>query len=221
MLKIKRVVFLIILVVSQNIIHADILESGTLKNNLENNKACFIYQPYLGVVNDIDNLDIKSEKFEITDKKVLILNGDIQIDFPNGILQSEKARVDQENGIVEFKKVGSLFLENYFFKSKEGSFNKDRLSIMLLEGDAFLNDRGLILSFSELNGNLDSQLRLNQVSMTSCSDAKNGWELLAKSIVLNDQTKRGYAKQVKVKAFDKTILRLPYLPFATSDERMS
>ena len=99
MLKIKRVVFLIILVVSQNIIHADILESGTLKNNLENNKACFIYQPYLGVVNDIDNLDIKSEKFEITDKKVLILNGDIQIDFPNGILQSEKARVDQENGM--------------------------------------------------------------------------------------------------------------------------
>ena len=221
MLKIKRVVFLIILVVSQNIIHADILESGTLKNNLENNKACFIYQPYLGVVNDIDNLDIKSEKFEITDKKVLILNGDIQIDFPNGILQSEKARVDQENGIVEFKKGGSLFLENYFFKSKEGSFNKDQLSIMLLEGDAFLNDRGLILSFSELNGNLESQLRLNQVSMTSCSDVKNGWELLAKSIVLNDQTKRGYAKQVKVKAFDKTILRLPYLPFATSDERMS
>ena len=108
------------------------------------------------------------------------------------------------------------FLENYFFKSKEGSFNKDRLSIMLLEGDAFLNDRGLILSFSELNGNLESQLRLNQVSMTSCSDVKNGWELLAKSIVLNDQTKRGYAKQVKVKAFDKTILRLPSLHVATS-----
>ena len=57
--------------------------------------------------------------------------------------------------------------------------------------------------------------------MTSCKDPKNGWQLNAESITLDDNTMRGYAKKVKVKAFDRTVLRIPYLPFATSQERMS
>ena len=49
-------------------------------------------------------LDIKSEKFEITDNQALILNGNVVIDFPDGILEAGKARVDRKNGTVEFKK---------------------------------------------------------------------------------------------------------------------
>ena len=30
---------------------------------------------------------------------------------------------------VDFKKNGDLFLEDYFFRADEGSFNKDKLSI--------------------------------------------------------------------------------------------
>ena len=43
--------------------------------------------------------------------------------------------------MVQFKRGGSLFLEVYFFKSKEGSFNKDEQSIELNQGQGFLNDR--------------------------------------------------------------------------------
>jgi LPS-assembly protein len=55
--------------------------------------------------------------------------------------------------------------------------------------------------------------------MTSCANPMNGWEFVAEKIQLDDQTKRGYAQKIKIKVLDKTILRLPYLPFSTSSER--
>ena len=185
------------------------------------NNSCLVYQPFLGVVEDIESLDIKSDKFEITDKKVLILNGNVEIDFPDGFLRSGKARVDQDKGLVDFKKKGDLFLQDYFFSADEGSFNKDKLSIKLSKGETFLSNRGLVINFDSLEGNIENEINLNQVSMTSCSNVSSGWELVAEKIVLNDESKRGYAKNVKIKAFDKTIVRLPAIPFATSKDRMS
>jgi LPS-assembly protein len=143
------------------------------------------------------------------------------IDFPDGILKAGKARVDRKNGLVNFKKQGDLFLKDYFFNAKEGFFNKDDQSIELYYGEAYLNERGLILAFDELKGSLDNKIFLKQVSMTSCADPKAGWQFIAESIELDDQSKRGNAKKVKIKVLDKTVFRLPYIPFATSSERMT
>ena len=143
------------------------------------------------------------------------------LDFPDGILKAGKARVDRKNGLVNFKKEGDLFLENYFFRAKEGFFGKDDESIELYYGQTFLKDRNIVLTFDELKGNLNNKILLKQVSMTSCADPRAGWQFVAESIELDDQSKRGSAKKVKINVLDKTILRLPYVPFATSSERMT
>jgi lipopolysaccharide assembly outer membrane protein LptD (OstA) len=218
-LKNKRLFFLLTFFVYQSSA-SDLVDEGILSMNSQNN-SCLVSQPFLGIVEDIESLDVKSDKFEITDEKVLILNGNVEIDFPDGFLRSGKARVDQDKGLVDFKKNGDLFLQDYFFRAGEGSFNKDKLSIKLSKGETFLNDRGLVINFDSLEGNIENEINLNQVSMTSCSNVSSGWELVAEKIVLNDESKRGYAKNVKIKAFDKTIIRLPAIPFATSKDRMS
>ena len=204
-----------------NNLPGDLLTDKILNENNTNTKTCLVYQPFLGDVEDMEGLDIKSEKFEITDNEALILNGNVVIDFPDGILEAGKARVDRKNGTVEFKKEGDLFLKDYFFRAKEGFFNEKDRSLELYSGEAYLNDRNLILAFDELKGNLEDKIILKQVSMTSCADPKKGWQFIAESIELDDQSKRGNAKKVKVKALDRTILRLPYIPFATSNERMT
>ena len=217
----KRILFFIICLVFFNNLPGDLLTDKILSENSTNTKTCLVYQPFLGEVEDMEGLDIKSEKFEITDNEALILNGNVVIDFPDGILEAGKARVDRNNGTVEFKKEGDLFLKDYFFRAKEGFFNKKDRSLELYSGEAYLNDRNLILAFEELKGNLEDKIILKQVSMTSCADPKRGWQFIAESIELDDQSKRGNAKKVKVKALDRTILRLPYIPFATSNERMT
>ena len=220
MLKIKRLFYLAIFIVYQNNLTGNLLDEGILERNTSNN-SCLVYQPYLGVVDDIESLDIKSDKFEVTDNEALILNGNVVLDFPDGILKAGKARVDRKNGLVNFKKEGDLFLENYFFRAKEGFFGKDDQSIELYYGQTFLKDRNIVLTFDELKGNLNNKILLKQVSMTSCADPRAGWQFVAESIELDDQSKRGSAKKVKVNILDKTILRLPYVPFATSSERMT
>ena len=110
------------------------------KKNLEefNNNVCFFYRPYLGSVNDIDDLDIKSDKFEVTDNQVLILNGNVEIDFPEGLLEAGKARVDQDKGSVQFRRKGYLSLKDYFLFAEEGSFDREKNKLELSEGEVFL-----------------------------------------------------------------------------------
>ena len=220
MKKITKILYLLVLIFNQNFLFSNILESDVFVEN-NTNSSCMIYQPYLGVVKDAESLDIKSDKFEITDEKVLILNDNVRIDFPEGILNAGKARIDQENGFINFKKGGELILKDYLFNSEEGIFDKNKLFVDFTDGETYINNRGFVISFKKLTGNLDNQITLEDISMTSCKDPKNGWQLNAESITLDDNTMRGYAKKVKVKAFDRTVLRIPYLPFATSQERMS
>ena len=221
MQKVIKVVFITIIVSFHNFILANLLNSESIKINTSATSSCLIYEPYLGVVKDIENLNIKSDKFEITENKVLILNDNVEIDFPDGILKTRKARVDRENDIIEFKNNGELSFKDFFFKSADGVFNRNDSFVELNDGKVFLNQRNLIIDFESLKGDIEEKVEIKNISMTSCSDSSNGWELIAENIVINDKSKRGYAKKVKVNAFDKTILRLPFLPFATSDERLS
>ena len=221
MQKVIKVVFITIIVSFHNFILANLSNSESIKINTSASSSCLIYEPYLGVVKDIENLNIKSDKFEITENKVLILNDNVEIDFPDGILKTRKARVDRENDIIEFKNNGELSLKDFFFKSADGVFNRSDSFVELNDGKVFLNQRNLIIDFESLKGDIEEKVEIKNISMTSCSDSSNGWELIAENIVINDKSKRGYAKKVKVNTFDKTILRLPFLPFATSDERLS
>ena len=221
-MKIKNnVIFLIFLSLFQSNVFANLFSEGILQESGNSKNSCFLYQPNLGSVEDIDNLDIKSDQFEITDEKVLILNGNTEIDFPNGFIYAGKARIDKSNGSVEFKKNGDIYLKDFFFRANEGIFNKDTKYIGLVNGEAYINDRGLLLSFEDLNGSLDSEVTLNKVSMTTCQSPSKGWLLEADTIYLDAKTNRGKAKKVNIKIFDKTFLKLPVVPFATSDERMT
>ena len=221
MQKVLKIVYITIIVSCHNFILADFLDSESIKINTNKNSSCLIYEPFLGVVTDIENLNIKSDKFEITEKKILILNDNVEIDFPDGLLKTRKARVDRENGIIEFKKNGELLLKDFFFKSADGIFNRSNSFIELRDGKVFLNQRNLIIDFESLKGNIEEKVEIKNISMTSCSDTSKGWELIAENIFINDKSKRGYAKKVKVNTFDKTILKLPFLPFATSQERLT
>ena len=201
------------------------LSANSLKDVLveaiDKDKSCFSYVPNIGKVTDIDNLDVKSDQFEITDEKVLILNGNVELDFPDGTMFAGKARIDRTNGSVEFKKNGDIYLNDYFFRASEGIFNKDNKSLNLKNGQVFLKNRNLILDFEGLDGSIDNKIVLKKVSMTTCAIPENGWLLSADSIDLFGNSNRGLARNVRVKVLDRTIARLPVVPFPTTDESMT
>ena len=88
----------------------------------------------------------------------MILNDNVRIDFPEGILNAGKARIDQENGFINFKKGGELILKDYLFNSEEGIFDKNKLFVDFTNGETYINNRGFVISFKKLTGNLDNQI---------------------------------------------------------------
>ena len=186
-----------------------------------NTQSCISYVPVMGLVKEAEDLKVNSDKFKFTDDKKLILDGNVELDFPEGLLRAQSAELDRENGKIKFSNKGEIFLEDFYFNANGGYLNKDDKSISLSKGMVFSKERNLIFNFLELSGELDQQIYLKNASMTSCANPYQGWTLQAKEIVLNSQERRGLAKNIKIKAANKTIFALPFLPFATSDERMS
>jgi len=218
---INSAVFFVCITISQSYVQASLFNDGVLIKSENSINQCYLYKPNLGAVQNIDNMDIKSDRFEITEEKVLILNGNIELDFPDGYMFTEKARIDRSNGLVEFRKGGDIYLNDFFFRAEEGIFNQDSNVMNLINGEAYLKDRNIILTFKNLNGGIDEKVIFKGVSMTSCAHPNKGWSLNASSIEIDNSSKRGKAKDVQIKILDKTFLKLPVVPFATSDERMT
>ena len=186
-----------------------------------NTQSCISYIPKMGVAKEAEDLKVISDKFQFADNKILILQGNVELDFPEGLLRSQGAELDKDNGKIIFTNEGEIFLRDFYFNADSGFLNKDNKSISLTGGKAFSSERNLIFNFSELYGELDKEIYLKNAAMTSCVNPSQGWVLEAKEIIINSEKKRGLAKNIKIKAVDKTIFALPLLPFATSDERMS
>ena len=201
--------------------NGEFLVDNVLVQSKENTLSCISYVPNIGKVKKNEDLEINSDKFQITDDKRLILYGNVALDFPEGLLKAQNAMLDRDNGKVKFSNSGEIFLTNFYFKSEDGFLNKDDNSIALNKGIAFSQERNLVFNFDKLEGNLDDTINLLEASMSSCSNPNKGWLLLADEIILDSKTNRGLAKNIKIKAAGSTIFAFPYVPFATSDERMS
>ena len=201
--------------------YGEFLVDDVLVQSKESTLSCISYVANIGKVKKNEDLEINSDKFQITDDKRLVLYGNVSLDFPEGLLKAQNAELDRDNGKVKFSNSGEIFLTNFYFKSEDGYLNKDNNSIALMKGIAFSQERNLVFNFDKLEGNLDDTINLLEASMSSCSNPDKGWLLEADEIVLDSKTNQGLAKNIKIKAAGSTIFAFPFVPFATSDERMS
>ena len=177
---------------------------------LSNINSCIVYRPILGITKEGESLKVNSDKFELTDDEKLILKGNVELDFPDGLLRSTEANLDRKNGEIRFSGRADIFLDEYYFNAQNGYFNKEDKSISLTKGQTYLSERNLIFNFEQLDGNLDNLINLQGASITSCADPDKGWILEAKNIELDSEKQRGLAKGVKVKVMGSTIFAVSY-----------
>ena len=221
MMKVFYKFFLTFVLISKSLfLNASLVDDQNLSKNNGIN-SCFIYSPYLGLVNDIEKLDVSSDDFRLSDNNKIYLAGNVIIDFPEGMIYSNLANLDQDNKNILFKGGSKILFEDYFISASEGSFNRDDNEISLNEGQIFFNERQLIFAFDALKGNLKEGINLENASVTSCLDEQKGWAIKADEININTDTNRGLAENVAIKLRGQTIFYSPVLPFPTSSQRMS
>ena len=80
-----------------------------------NTQSCISYFPVMGLVKESEDLKVNSDKFKFTDDKKLILDGKVELDFPEGLLRAQSAELDRENGKIKFSNNGEIFLRGFLF----------------------------------------------------------------------------------------------------------
>mgnify|MGYP006158864049 FL=1 len=183
--------------------------------------SCFIYNPNIGIIANDKNISVEADTLKFSDNQAITLNNNVKIDFPGGLLNSSNALIGASKELIEFKKDTTLSLEQLLLKGDEGFFNRSNDQVQMEDGTIFLSSRGLNIDFKSLQGSLDDELTIQEAEITSCADPKTGWLISADDLVLNNKTYRGYAKNLTLQLGGASVFKAPYLPFATTSERLS
>ena len=183
--------------------------------------SCFIYNPNIGIIAKDKNISVEADTLKFSDNQAITLNNNVKIDFPGGLLNSSNALIGASKELIEFKKDTTLSLEQLLLKGDEGFFNRSNDQVQMEDGTIFLSSRGLNIDFKSLKGSLDDELTIQEAEITSCADPKTGWLINADDLVLNNKTYRGYAKNLTLQLGGASVFKAPYLPFATTSERLS
>jgi LPS-assembly protein len=183
--------------------------------------SCFIYNPNIGIIAKDKNISVEADTLKFSDNQAITLNNNVKIDFPGGRLNSSNALIGASKELIEFKKDTTLSLEQLLLKGDEGFFNRSNDQVQMEDGTIFLSSRGLNIDFKSLKGSLDDELTIQEAEITSCADPKTGWLISADDLVLNNKTYRGYAKNLTLQLGGASVFKAPYLPFATTSERLS
>ena len=183
--------------------------------------SCFIYNPNIGIIAKDKNISVEADTLKFSDNQAITLNNNVKIDFPGGLLNSSNALIGASKELIEFKKDTTLSLEQLLLKGDEGFFNRSNDQVQMEDGAIFLSSRGLNIDFKSLQGSLDDELTIQEAEITSCADPKTGWLISADDLVLNNKTYRGYAKNLTLQLGGASVFKAPYLPFATTSERLS
>tara|TARA_B100000287_G_scaffold435489_1_gene504056 strand:+ start:1500 stop:3809 length:2310 start_codon:yes stop_codon:yes gene_type:complete len=154
-------------------------------------------------------------------------NGDISLDenvliaIDNGSIKASSATYLQDQDKVQDIKNGNIYHSTNYFKFLSGSLEKESGEIELGSGTTYLRERNLLINYGSLTGNLGKSLEFKNANLSSCNNDSRGWKIEAKTININEETSRGYIEDLNLKILNRTILKLPYLPFPATTKRLS
>ena len=176
---------------------------------------------YPKLINKFASDSIDAGTIDIQSNGDISLDNNVLITLNDGQIQASSATYLQNQNVVKDIKNGDIYHSNNYFKFLSGSLVKDSGELELDNGKAYLRDRNLLIDYQSLTGNLGQNLIFKNASLSSCNDVSVGWEIKAQSININEETDRGYIEDLSLKVLDRTILKLPYLPFPATTNRLS
>ena len=164
---------------------------------------------------------VNAGKIDIQSNGALVLDENVLIGLDKGIINATSAAYLQNQGLIKDIKNGDIYYSENYFKFLSGSLEKNSGSLQLVNGETYLRERNLLIQYQLLEGNLDQNLKFQNANLSSCNNSSEGWEIIAKTILINEESDRGHIKDLTLKVLDKTILKLPYLPFPATTKRLS
>lgn len=175
----------------------------------------------LGGVNNDNSVVIEGDKLEAIDGEKAIYSGNVTVSQGNRHMTAQEVTLD-------LKGDGTVIAEgNISFRDSDISSTSSRAVIKLGGSDQFtLEDtryhlfcpsrRGEASSVSKIG---KSMYRIEEGSITSCSEGKSGWRVTSSRIDIDQNKKRGILYNPRIEVLGIPIFYLPLLTVPMGDTR--
>ena len=165
--------------------------------------------------------ELSAKKIDIKSNGEIELIENVYIPFNGGRVKALSALYKSNEEDIHQVVEGNIYYLDSYFKFMSGTINKKSRSLKLNNGKTYLNARNLLIEYESLDGKLGSGLTFTNASLTSCNNIAKGWQINAETIAVDEISKRGYIKNLELQVRNKTIGKLPYLPFPATTQRLS
>ena len=218
----KIVHYCVIGLASMLVGHAHSQNNDVLEINNAKNRFLGCSNPlYPKIAKNLLPTKISASKMDVQSNGRIFLRDQVEIPITNGSMKALSANYDSNGKRIDEITQGNIYYLDSYFKFESGSLNETSKDFSFIEGNTYLAERNLLVNYKSLSGELGSSLIFKDANLTSCLDTSDGWQISAKTIAINEKSKRGYIKNLSLKVKDNTLLKLPYLPFAVSTERLN
>ncbi len=207
----KRI-FLVLFILSSFLEAGEEIRKSFFKES-ESLSQCTFYYP---ILSEQKKMDIQSEKITISEERIF-LEEDVVLKFDGGIFASSSADLKENSNLINFDNNAGIFLNDLYLQAQRGKFDRSNNTFELYSGNSYWKKPNVFISFDSAEGVNDS-VTFTNASLSSCVDTSSGWALKAEQIEINDEIGRGSAKKIKLKIFNKTVFRFPYLPIYLSED---
>ena len=207
----KRI-FLVLFILSSFLEAGEEIRKSFFKES-ESLSQCTFYYP---ILSEQKKMDIQSERITISEESIF-LEEDVVLKFDGGIFASSSADLRENSNLINFDNNAGIFLNDLYLQAQRGKFDKSYNTFELYSGNSYWKKPNVFISFDSAEGVNDS-VTFTNASLSSCVDTSSGWALKAEQIEINDEIGRGSAKKIKLKIFNKTVFRFPYLPIYLSED---
>ena len=149
------------------------------------------------------------------------LDGNVIIQQNDTQFNADKASYDRENFLVNAQGNVVFSVSNSEFKSQSIRYNLKDKTGKIKQAEYKVGDiqaRGKSEQISLLNAN---QLRLKSATFTTCPTPTKSWHIASSSILLNNKTQIGSAKNVTFKVKEVPVFYFPWLNFPLNNQRLS
>ena len=168
-----------------------------------------------------DDVNVAANEITLIEDQSVYLRNGFEISSSLGFLSGDSAVQNQSNNSLSSIQNASFAGSNIFINFTTGTFEPKSNLQEFLEGIALIKDKNLFISFNKFLRNEQSEINFYNTNITSCAQSSEGWNISAENIYINEKTKRGSIRNLNLELFDKTIFKLPYLPFPATTERLS
>ncbi len=179
-------------------------------------------RPNTGADSSQSPVEIASNLAE-TSAEQAILDGKVEVTRGDEILLADSVLFDRVNNIIIAEDQPVYYASpNVAVEARSVRVDIDEKKHVLGQTDyyiAALKAQGGAALLS-LDQNTDTAT-LDEVDYSTCARGSEAWKVRAQRMVLNEQTGRGQAWNVKLLLLDQPVLYLPYLSFPINEERQS